>query len=249
MDDLSGKVAIVTGAASGIGHAVARHLTLAGAKVAALDLAHCPASEFAACHQLDVSDPALHGALVSKVAEQLGPVEILVNAAGICTTQPVTSLDATGWAKTFATNVEGAVFLMRECAERMKACGSGSIVNIVSVSAFLPKLEQIDYGASKAALVSATRSFAMVYGPHGVRVNAVAPGVIGTPLTRQIAEQRAALRQVEPEETLRPVVEATPLGRIGTPEEVAEVVGFLVSDRASFVTGQTLGVCGGFLMR
>ncbi len=249
MPDLQGRVAIVTGAAQGIGLAIAKDLAAQGAAVAACDLAHCPNQEFARCYQVDLTDTDALAPLVATVESDLGPVSMLVNAAGVCTTQPATSVTPESWARTIATNSQAPFFLARECAERMKERRSGSIVNVASVSGFIPKLEQIDYGASKAALVSLTRSLALVYGPHGVRVNAVAPGVIDTPLTSQIAQQRAAIRGVEPEETLRPVIEATPLRRIGTPQEVADLVSFLLSDKSSFVTGQTVCVCGGFLMR
>jgi len=126
---------------------------------------------------------------------------------------------------------------------------SGSIVNIASVSGFLPKLEQLEYGASKAALVSMTRSTALIYGPSGIRVNAIAPGVIETPMTHANAERRAKLRGVTPEEALAPLVAQIPMGRIGLSEEVAAAVSFLVGDQASYVNGQTLDVCGGSLMR
>ena len=113
----------------------------------------------------------------------------------------------------------------------------------------MPKLEQLDYGASKAALISVTRSSALSLGPHGIRVNAIAPGVIDTPLTQSIANQRAEIRGVTPEQTLQPVLDSLPLRRMGTPEEIARLAIFLASDQASFITGQTSVADGGQLMR
>ncbi|MCE9559380.1 MAG: SDR family oxidoreductase [Armatimonadetes bacterium] len=244
------RVAMVTGAAQGIGAAICRALARDGMKVVAvdlnLDLAQQVANEISGtAFQLDVSDTASH----AKLLAQVGIVHTLVNCAGICRTESIHQITPDNWERTFAVNSAGAFFLSRLFAEAMKASGGGSIVNIASVSGFLPKLEQAAYGASKASLVSFTRSLALTYGPCGIRVNAVAPGVIETPLTQSIAEQRGQLRNVAPMETLAPVIEATPLKRIGTAEEVAEAVAFLASDRASFITGQTLNVCGGYLMR
>lgn len=244
------RVALVTGAAQGIGAAICRALARDGMKVAVVDinleLAKLVADEVnGVAYQLDVSDIEAQRSVVV----QIGPVHSLVNCAGICRTEAIDQITPENWERTFSVNSAGAFFLSRLCADSMVVAGSGSIVNIASVSGFLPKLEQAAYGASKAALVSFTRSMALIYGPHGIRVNAVAPGVIETPLTRSIAEQRGLLRNVDPLETLAPVVEATPLKRIGTAEEVAEAVVFLASDRSSFITGQTINVCGGFLMR
>lgn len=244
-------VAVVTGAAQGIGEAIARRLAT-DSFVIAIDRQDC--SALAAdiegkALSADLADFHLLEPLVERISNEFGAPVRLVNCAGVCTTQPIDAITPEGWANTFAVNVHGAFFLARACAERMKASGSGAIVNIASVSGFLPKLEQIDYGASKAALVSLTRSLALIYGPQNVRVNAVAPGVIDTPLTLAIAEQRGKIRGVPPEETLIPTLQATPLRRTGTPKEVADAVAFLLSDDAAYITGQTLDVCGGFLMR
>ncbi|MEQ1821688.1 MAG: SDR family oxidoreductase [Fimbriimonadaceae bacterium] len=239
--------AIVTGAAQGIGAAIARKLAEEGYQVAGCDLRPTPEADGVRSYVLDVSDVASQDSLLDLISRDLGEITSLVNAAGICTTQIVDQITPEGWAKTFAVNVQGAFFLSRACADRMQP--GGAIVNIASISGFLPKLEQIDYGASKAALISLTRSLALVYGPKGIRVNAVAPGVIDTPLTQAIAQQRAELRGVAPEETLAPVLGSTPLRRMGEAEEVADVVAYLLSDKASFISGQCLNVCGGFLMR
>lgn len=248
-------VVIVTGAAQGIGYAVAKKLLEKEYVVVWVDLQEeqilCHATDFGGVAMaLDVSNSESMDAFVEQVNSEVGQVDALVNAAGIVKTQPIYEITVEQFRKTFAVNVEGAFFLQRACAESMKRAGRpGSIVNLSSISGFLPKLEQVDYGASKAAIVSLTRSMALCYGPFGIRVNAVAPGVIDTPLTQQIANQRSALRGVSPEETLRPTLQSTPLGRIGSSEEVADAVAFLISSEASYITGQTLDVCGGFLMR
>lgn len=247
--------AIVTGAAQGIGAAIARRLAADGYKVAVCDMKTELANEVAkeiggVGFHLDVSIADGHAFLLEEITAEIGEVTALVNAAGICMTQPVGSSTPEDWEKTMAINLIGPFFLMRACAESMKQGGrKGSIVNVASVSGFLPKLEQIEYGASKAALVSATRSLALVYGPSGIRFNAIAPGVIDTPMTQANAERRSKIRGVSPAEALAPLVAQIPLGRIGLAEEVAAAAAFLVSEEASYVNGQTLDVCGGSLMR
>lgn len=242
MGALLGQVAIVTGAAQGIGLAIAEAFELEGASVARVDRQAGP-------YVFDVAETGGIEALLDRIEEDLGPISTLVNAAGICPTRGFFDIDEPTFRHVFDVNVTGAFFLTQAVARRMVPRRAGSVVNIASVSGFMPKLEQLDYGASKAALVSITRSAAASLGPFGIRVNAIAPGVIDTPLTAAIAEQRGEIRGMPPAETLRPVIESLPMRRIGTANEVASVAIFLASDASSYVTGQTIDVCGGQLMR
>jgi NAD(P)-dependent dehydrogenase (short-subunit alcohol dehydrogenase family) len=256
---LANQVALITGAAQGIGAAIARAFADEGALVAAVDLQEDPVAALAEelnavghramGRRYDVSQTNQIESLLDEVETELGPVTILVNSAGICPTHPFFEVDEKTLRQVLDINFIGPFFLMQAVAKRMLPRKAGAIINLASISGFLPKLEQLEYGASKAAVVSVTRSAAASLGPSGIRVNAIAPGVIETPLTKQIADQRAAIRGVPASETLRPVIEATPLRRMGLAEEVAAMAVFLASDESSFVTGQTFDVCGGQLMR
>ena len=241
-DLLSGKSALVTGAAQGIGLSILRSFREEGAVAHGLDRQVGTTD-----HTLDLSDLDS----VSRFVDDLTFCpDILVNAAGICLTRPFFEIDLESFEKTLRLNVVAAFALSQAIAKRLIAEGRpGVIVNIASNSGFMPKLEQLDYGASKAALISVTRSSALSLGPHGIRVNAIAPGVIDTPLTQSIANQRAEIRGVTPEQTLQPVLDSLPLRRMGTPEEIARLAIFLASDQASFITGQTYVADGGQLMR
>ena len=239
---LTGRQALVTGAAQGIGLSILEALRREGALAEGLDR-----QAGATDHILDLAD--LHS-LAGFVDALPACPDVLVNAAGICLTRPFFEVDLESFEKTLRINVVAAFALTQAVAKRLISEGrKGVIVNIASNSGFMPKLEQLDYGASKAALVSVTRSSALSLGPHGIRVNAIAPGVIDTPLTQSIADQRAKIRGVSPEETLRPVLESLPLRRIGTPEEIAQLAVFLASEQASFITGQTYVADGGQIMR
>jgi len=239
---LAGKTAIVTGAAQGIGKAIADALRTEGVNVLGLD------RQPGVCElTADLSDlPNVKG-IIQGLSDT---PTILVNAAGICLTRPFFEIELAGLQKTFDINAHALLLLSQAFAERLKGENkSGVIVNIASNSGFNPKLEQLDYGASKAAVISITRSSALCLAPYGIRVNAIAPGVIDTPLTQSIAQQRSQIRGVAPEETLAPVLQAIPAKRMGTADEVAQSAVFLCSDQSSYITGQTLLVDGGQLMR
>lgn len=229
---------MVTGAGQGIGAAIVSLFREEGATVWGVD--RTPgATDFTL--DLEKIDE------IPSFVEALPTIpDILVNCAGVCFTRKFFEIDAASFEKTFRVNVTASFLLMQEIAKRLiEEDRSGSFVNMASNSGLMPKLEQLDYGASKAAMISMTRSAALSLGPNGIRVNAVAPGVIDTPLTQSIAKQRSEIRGVPPEETLRPVVESLPLRRMGTADEVAQVTLFLASDDSSFVTGQTYLVDGG----
>lgn len=251
---LNGKVAVVTGGAQGLGLAIARRFAQEGAKVAVVDLNGEKAQEVAEeiggiALGLDLADSASRGTIVPAVIERLGPIDILVNCHGICITEPMMEIQEEKWRRTFEINSNSTFFLIQAVAETMIPRGMGAIVNLASNSAFLPKPEQVDYAASKAAIVSLTRSAAAALGPYGIRVNGIAPGVIPTPMTEGIAQARAEIRGSTKEAMFAMFEPLTALKRLGTPEEVASAALFMASDDSSYVTGQTLEVCGGLLMR
>lgn len=254
MNRLEGRVALVTGAAQGIGAAIARAFSAEGARVACVDLQAAEVEAVASTIEgkafgFDLADTSAIPGLVDSVESALGPITILVNCAGICPTQGFDQITEAVLRKTFDINVIGPFMLLHNVGSRMASRDGGSIINVASISAFLPKLEQLEYGASKAAIVSMTRSAALSLGPKGVRVNAIAPGVIDTPMTQANAERRSKIRGITKEEALQPLIDAAAVRRMGSPEEVASLVVFLASGESSFISGQTIDVCGGQLMR
>jgi NAD(P)-dependent dehydrogenase (short-subunit alcohol dehydrogenase family) len=237
-DRLAGKTALVTGAAQGIGAAIVSLFREEGATVWGVDRI-AGATDFTLDLEKIEEIPGFVASLPSTP-------DILVNCAGICLTRPFFEVEAAGFERTFRINVTASFLLMQEISKFLVKSGrTGSIINMASNSGLMPKLEQLDYGASKAAVISMTRSAALSLGPNGIRVNAIAPGVIDTPLTQSIAKMRSEIRGVSPEETLRPVVASLPLRRMGTSDEVAQLALFLASNDSSFVTGQTYLVDGG----
>jgi 3-oxoacyl-[acyl-carrier protein] reductase len=253
MDSHEGRIVLVTGAGQGIGRAIARRLARAGAAVAILD-ASADAAEAAAadlrasghrCHALR-ADVADYDGVVRACAEferALGPIDTLVNNAGISPKHggkpaPIADMDPAEWRRVVDVNLNGAFHCVRATVNGMKQRRFGSIVNISSVAgrAYLD-LVAGHYSATKAALIGFTRHLAGELGPHDINANAVAPGRIDTPLMRGAAPgvNEAALR-------------ATPLGRFGTPDDVAEACLFFTSREAHFVTGQVCDVAGGWMM-
>jgi NAD(P)-dependent dehydrogenase (short-subunit alcohol dehydrogenase family) len=241
----AGRRALVTGGASGIGRAAAQRLATEGARVAIL--ARDPARGRAAADALgvdlvvaDVADEAaVERAAVEAEAKLGGPVDVLVNAAGTYRIQPLLELPAADWDALLAGNLRGAFLVGRAVAARLIAASQpGVIVNVASIAAFLADAVEpaAHYGASKAGLLALTRQMAAEWGPHGIRANAVAPGLIDTPMltmTPSTPEGRAFIDA------------RVPLGRVGQPEEIAAVIAFLASDEASYVTGATLLADGG----
>ena len=231
---LKAKTAIVTGAGGGIGRAVTRRFASEGAKVYAADLRFAADwSEAAERREIDVTDEAQVRALIA----QAGPVEILVNNAGIVEHGTVSEADDAQWERILNVNLRGVMLCCRHAIPGMVERGGGAIVNNASINGIRGNYSLAAYSASKGAVVALTRSIALDYAAKGIRANCVCPGTIeGTGMTAPLQtdpEARAAL------------VAKHPMGRLGTAEDVAGAVMFLASDDASFVTGLALPVDGG----
>jgi NAD(P)-dependent dehydrogenase (short-subunit alcohol dehydrogenase family) len=240
MTTFEGRVALVTGGASGIGRATAERLARDGAAVAVVDRdgegARAVAAEIGGVgFEVDVRDGDVVRAVVDAAAEALGAVTILVNNAGVGDLRPLHTVDERLWHRLIDVNLTGTYHAMAAAIPGMLAAGGGSIVNNASVSGLSPTRGEAAYSAAKAGVIALTASGALEYGPT-IRVNCVAPGFIRTPLT--------AIWDDHPD-AFAPIGEAIPLGRIGTAAEVAEVIAFLCSDAAAYVTGHTLVVDGG----
>jgi len=245
---VDGKVAIVTGAARGIGAATAAHLAVLGARVAVTDRhrdgALAVAAELtAAGHEAiglacDVSDAAAVAAMVADVESRFGWVDLLDHNAAwtdFRTDLDAEEVDLATWDRVLATNATGGLLLVRAVLPRMRARGKGAIVLISSGSASIGEHRRVAYGVSKAAVEQLGRHVAARYGRDGIRCNVVAPGFILTETAARGVSEAGRAR----------LAEQNPLGRLGTPEDVAHVVGFLLSDRAGFVNGQVVRVDGG----
>lgn len=237
---VAGARALVTGGASGIGLAVARRLHEEGARVALLDrdadgLEQAAAELSVVTVHGDVADPERMEAAVGEAADALGGLTVLVNNAGAGALASVHRNDAESVDRIVAVNLVGVFHVLRAAIPRMLAGGGGVVVNNASGSGVRPTRGEAPYSAAKAGLIALTSSLAQEYGPR-IRANCVSPGVIRTQMTELLFRLEGALD---------PVLEATPLGRTGTPEEVADAVLFLCSDLSRYVTGQNLVVDGG----
>ncbi|WP_407555203.1 2,3-dihydro-2,3-dihydroxybenzoate dehydrogenase [Streptomyces sp. Pv4-95] len=259
--ELSGRLALVTGAGRGIGEAVVRALVARGAHVVATDLAPDGVEKLAAeypeqitARALDVTDPAAVEHLVAETETVLGPLDIAVNVAGILRSSTVLELTDEDWAATFAVNTNGVLHTSRAAARRMADRGSGSIVTVASNAAGIPRAGMSAYAASKAAAVMFTKCLGLEVAARGVRCNTVSPGSTLTDMQRAMwndsgcTDEAAAARRVI-EGDLAAHRTGIPLGRIADPADIAEAVVFLVSDRARHITMHELYVDGGATLR
>ena len=229
------KSAIVTGGGSGIGRAVVERLRADGHHVATIDL-NPSDDEFA--HVADVTDRAQVEAAFAAIAAQSGPVTILVNAAGLDGFKRFTDITFAEWQRVVDVNLNGVFHCVQSVLPGMIDAGWGRIVNISSSSTHSGTPYMAHYVAAKSAVNGLTKSLALEYGPAGITVNAVPPGFIDTPMLRG-AEARGLLGDVQA------TIDATPVRRIGRPEDIAAACAFLVSEEAGYITGQILGVNGG----
>lgn len=242
------QIALVTGASRGIGRGIALELAREGWDICVNYIQHQEAAletaaeirklgQNAAAIQADVADGAAVEAMVRQAERDLGPISLLVNNAGVAGQMQFQDITDAQWNRYLAVNLGGARNAIRAVLPRMLAEKRGSIVNISSIWGLRGASCEVAYACTKAAIIGLTRSLALELAPSGIRVNCVAPGVINTDMV-----------QVLGAETLRDLAEQTPLGRLGTPEDVAYAAAFLASDRASFLTGQVLGADGGFIV-
>ena len=256
MGELDGRVAIVTGAATGIGFGIARVLAREGAKVVITDLdgerAAARAAEIGGettSVQHDVADETSCGRAVEHTIGMFGRVDVLVNNAGIVKRQQFPEIERSDWERVFDVNVTGVYQMTRAALRNMLPRQSGSVVNVASIVGKVGTPNHSHYASSKFAVIGLTQSLALELAPRGIRVNAVCPGLVRTESWDELLGKKAAFDGTTEQEAWASMVATTPLGRPQDPEDVGEAVSFLASDRAKNVTGIGLNVAGGKEMR
>lgn len=256
--ELSGKSVIVTGAAMGIGFGIARRLTAAGANCLLVDLDSGALAAAvgklesepgkASGLQIDITDASAGDTIVEACVDRYGSVDILVNNAGIFPTSPVLEMEPAFFDRVMSVNLNALVFLSKAAGARMVAQGNGGkIVNVASIDALHPSMEGLGaYDASKGAVLMFSKNFALEMAPHKVQVNVVAPGAIAT---EGASRPMSGLTPQQQEEVLSDFIARVPVGRIGTPDDIARVVQFLAGVGSDYMTGAVVVVDGGRLLR
>jgi NAD(P)-dependent dehydrogenase (short-subunit alcohol dehydrogenase family) len=252
--DLDGRVAIITGAAMGIGRACAIHMANAGARIVLADIDEKAGEETAgeilnsggaaAFVKTDVSLMSDMEAMATTALDRFGRIDVLVNNAAQAIGGIVDETDEATWNRVMTTNLTSVWRGMKVCVPAMRKQGKGAVINMSSVQAFAGFRGWAAYAAAKGGVNALTQQSAVDLAPHGIRVNAVAPGTIMTPLNEKVFREHP-----NPDELIETWNRAHPIGRFGQPEEVAETVAFLASDRASFITGEIVRVDGGLVIR
>lgn len=242
MRRLEGRTAVVTGAARGIGFATAERFVAEGARVLLTDIDPAVAQAAARLGQphtlADIAQSAEIEALFAAADRELGPLDILVNNAGVIgRATRLEELAEAEFDRVMAINVKSALLATQAAARRMTPRRSGAIVNLASMAAVMAGGDQIAYAVSKSAVKQLTATTALSLAPYGIRVNAVGPGPVETPMVAAVTGGGA--------EALERVLSRTPMGRVGRPEEIASIIAFLASDDASYITGQTIFADGG----
>ena len=242
------QTAVVTGASGGIGLAIAHLFAQQGYNVVMGCCQHEATAQRqseawnaeglqTAVYRADIADPFQAEALIARAVELFGRLDVLVNNAGVSVSGLMTDLTAEDWRRLMGVNLDGSFYCAQAAAKKMLHQKSGSIIQISSIWGVTGASCEVAYSASKAAVIGLTKALAKELGPSGIRVNCIAPGVIDTPMNAAYTP-----------DVLHQLAEETPLGRIGTPLEVAQAALFLAGPSASFITGQILGVNGGFFI-
>jgi NAD(P)-dependent dehydrogenase (short-subunit alcohol dehydrogenase family) len=254
MGRVEGKVAVVTGAASGIGRVTALALAAEGARVGIADVDEGGGEAVAArireaggeafYRRTDVTSLADLEAVIGQAADEHGSLDVLVNNAAVAVAGSVGEMAEEDWTRVVDVNLSGVWRGMRAAIPRMAAQGSGSIVNLSSVQAHVGFVGWAGYAAAKGGVDALTRQAAVEYAPRGIRINAVVPGTIATEMNERIMRESP-----DPAAVLAGWTTMHPMGRVGQPEEVAAAIMFLASDEASFVTGELLRVDGGMIVK
>lgn len=236
---IAGRKAVVTGAASGIGAAVVARLKSDGCAVLAVDLV---GTGLCGTHNLvaDLDDPAAFGRIAQVAEARLGGLDILINNAGVCPAGPLDEMTEAMWNAALSVNVTAVMELTRACRPMLAASKAGRVINTGSIMSRFGNAGLVAYTTSKHAVLGLTRALAMELGPQGITVNCVQPGAIETGMTRAMFEDDPASHAY--------YVARSALGRIGQPEDIADVMAFLASDDARFVTGQGIMVDGGVMV-